>query len=326
MLNLHSRPRRCRYRLILSLILVVGGCAWYPARAAIPEVLVVTANKNPIHDEVAAAMQSALGEAVGRRLTLRFRTVADPAPLVPRTAIMPVLVVTIGTEAAAAVLNERPGPPVYCVFLPEAAFHALVDEHGGKPRTNVSALLLDQSFERRLRLIRLALSPTARVGVVLGPDSRRHEATLRQAAATVGLALQVEIIAEERQLIGTLHRLLEDIDILLAVPDAVVFNRHTAHSVLLTANGRGKPVSGYSRAYVQAGALLAVYSTTQQIGRQAGESLLRFLDSGRLPASAPPRYFSVEVNERVMRSLELDLPAEQALADQLNATSREAAP
>lgn len=307
-------------------MLVAAGSGSYPARAATPEVLIVTAGKNPIHDEVAAAMQSALGNALGRRLTLRFRTVADPKPLVTHNAATPAVVVTIGTEAAAAVLNERPSLPVYCVFLPEATFHALVNEHGGKPRTNVAALFLDQPFERRLRLIRLALSPSARVGVVLGPDSRRHATVLRQAAAKAGLSLQLETIAEERQLIGALHRVMEDSDILLAVPDALVFNRHTAHSVLLTTNGRGKPVSGYSRAYVQAGALLAAYSTPGQIGRQAGESLLRYLDSGRLPASPAPRYFSVAVNERVARSLGLDLRAEQALADQLNATAREDSP
>lgn len=307
-------------------MLVAAGSDSYPARAATPEVLIVTARDNEVHDEVATAMQSALGNALGRRLTLRFRTVADPKPLVTHNAATPAVVVTIGTEAAAAVLNERPSLPVYCVFLPEATFHALVNEHGGKPRTNVAALFLDQPFERRLRLIRLALSPSARVGVVLGPDSRRHATVLRQAAAKAGLSLQLETIAEERQLIGALHRVMEDSDILLAVPDALVFNRHTAHSVLLTTNGRGKPVSGYSRAYVQAGALLAAYSTPGQIGRQAGESLLRYLDSGRLPASPAPRYFSVAVNERVARSLGLDLRAEQALADQLNATAREDSP
>ncbi len=326
MSNSRPKPLRRRYRLVLALVLTVGGISGHPVRAATPEVLVVTANGNEIHNEVAAAMRSALGDALDRRLTLRFRTVADPKPLVARNAAMPAVVVTIGTEAAAAVLAEHPGLPVYCVFLPEAAFHALVNEHGGKQRTNIAALFLDQPFERRLRLIRLALSPTARVGVVLGPDSRRHEAALRQAASKAGLALQLETIAEERQLIGALHRLLEEIDILLAVPDALVFNRHTAHSVLLTANGRGKPVSGYSRAYVQAGALLAAYSTAAQIGRQAGEALLRYLDSGRLPASPVPRYFSVAVNERVARSLGLDLNAEQALAEQLNATVREDSP
>lgn len=321
----YFRKVRRRYRMVPALILAAAGFFWGPVRAAPLEVLVVTGANNAVHDEVAAAMRSALGDAEGRRLTLRFRTVTEVPP-VPRKPASPVLVVTIGTAAAAAVLGEPPGPPVYCVFLPEAAFHALANERGGKPRANASVLFLDQPFERRLRLIRLALSPSARVGAVLGPDSRRHAAALRQAAAKAGLVLQLETIAEERQLIGALHRLLEDVDVLLAVPDPLVFNRHTAHSVLLTANGRGKPVSGYSRAYVQAGALLAAYSTAEQIGRQAGEALLRFLDSGRPPPSSAPRYFSVAVNDRVARSLGLDLRAEQTLADQLYATAREGSP
>lgn len=261
-----------------------------------------------------SAMQAVLGDAVGRRLKLRSRTLADSPPLVAG-APLPSLVVTVGTEAAATVLDERPAVPVYCVFLPETSYQAL--RSAAKRQAGDSALYIDQPIARRLKLVELALPHAARVGVVLGPDSRRQEASLRQAVAAAGLGLHAEAITEERQLVGALHRILEDADILLAVPDALVFNRHTAQSVLLTTNGRGKPVVGYSRAYVQAGALLAVYSTPEQIGRQVGESLLRYLDSGRLPPPQAPRHFSVAVNERVAHSLGLDLADEQTIAGQL---------
>lgn len=314
------RPVQC-----LAIILALAG-PLLPAAAAAPppEVLVITGDDNAVHDEVVLAMQAALGSAAGRRLMLRTRTLAGRAPHVPRAAPVPALVITVGTEAAATVLGEHPAVPVFCIFLPEAAFQALAGRNH-RPRVQVTGLVLDQPFARRLRLIRLAMSPATRVGAVLGPDSRRQEAALRQAAASAGLAVQTETITEERQLVSALHRLLDDSDILLAVPDAVVFNRHTAQSVLLTANGRGKPVSGFSRAYVRAGALLAVYSTAEQIGRQAGETLLRFLDSGRPPPTQAPRYFSVEVNKRVARSLGLDLADEQTLAAQLYDASDEGA-
>ncbi len=101
---------------------------------------------------------------------------------------------------------------------------------------------------------------------------------------------------------------MDDADVLLAVPDPLVFNRHTAQSVLLTTYRLSKPVAAYSRTYVTAGALFSVYSTPAQIGRQIGEELLAMQDSpGRpLPAPGYPRYFSVEINERVARSLGIE--------------------
>lgn len=310
------RPRHpCRFQPLLALLAWLAiGVVPESVPASTPEVLVISGNQNAAHDEAVVSLQAALASAVGQRLRLRSRTLAESSPFVAG-APLPALVVTVGTEAAARVLEERPGIPVYSVFVPEAAYLAL--QRNGQRRAEDSALYVDQPIARRLRLISLALPRASRIGVVLGPDSRRQEAALRRAAVAAGFSLHVETITEERQLIGALHRLLEESDILLAVPDALVFNRHTVQSVLLTANGRGKPVAGYSRAYVQAGALLAVYSTPGQIGRQAGESLRRYLDSGHLPAPQGPRYFSVIVNERVAHSLELDVPDEATLAEQL---------
>src|SRR4030065_2385532 len=124
---------------------------------------------------------------------------------------------------------------------------------------------------RQLRLIRLALPGRTRVGMVLGPDSQKSERELRRAATVAGIVPRMEQISDEKQLVGALHRVLDDADVLLAVPDALVFNRHTAQSMLLTTYRLGKPVAGYSRAYVTAGALFAVYSTPSQIGRHIGE-------------------------------------------------------
>ena len=143
---------------------------------------------------------------------------------------------------------------------------------------------------------------------MLSQDSQKSEHELRRAAAVAGIVLRMEQIGDEKQLVGALHRVLDDADVLLAVPDPLVFNRNTAQSVLLTTYRMGKPVAGYSRAYVTAGALLAVYSTPAQIGRQIGEELLTMqVRPGRpLPAPGYPRYFSVEVNERVARSLGIE--------------------
>jgi ABC-type uncharacterized transport system substrate-binding protein len=103
-------------------------------------------------------------------------------------------------------------------------------------------------------------------------------------------------------------------DILLALPDSVVFTRDTARSVLLATYRYQRPLIGFSQAYVNAGALAAAFSSPAQIARQTAE-LLQSLPAGRtaLPAPVYPTYFSVAVNRSVARALALDVASDAML-------------
>ena len=315
----------CALRRLITLATLTAVFVSWPAAAA-TDVLVVIAQKGPAHEEALAALRATLADVPAKELALRVMTAAEFSDSGPRATDqkLPGLVVTLGTDAAATVLRQKLPAPTFCTFLPQAAYAALANGAGGA-RAQLSALYLDQPFVRQLRLIRLALPGRTRVGMVLGPDSQKSERGLRRAAATAGIVLRLEQISDEKQLVGALHRVLDETDVLLAVPDALVFNRHTAQSVLLTTYRLGKPVAGYSRAYVTAGALLAVYSTPAQIGRQIGDELLAMLDKpGRpLPAPGYPRYFSIEINERVAHSLGLELGRADDLARRLAETTAE---
>ncbi len=300
------------------------------AAAATTEVLVVIAQKSPTHEEALAGLRASLNGVSDRELSLRVMTADEFSGSGPRATDrkLPGLVVTLGTDAAAAVLRQNLPAPTYCTFLPQAAYRALAGERGAKRPSSLSALYLDQPFARQLQLVRLALPKRTRVGMVLGPDSQKYERALRSSAAAAGFVPHVEKINDEKQLVGALHHVLDNADVLLAVPDALVFNRHTVQNVLLTTYRLGKPVVGYSRAYVTAGALLAVYSTPAQIGRQIGEELLAMQNTaGRpLPAAGYPRYFSVEVNERVAHSLDIEPGRADELARRLAGAGAEDVP
>lgn len=304
----------------LSLALVASVGAAPPAPF---NVQIVVADPAPAHSELLEAMHAALGRTPDRPLQVRTVTAREYSASGRPGGSTPDLLVTVGSEAAAAVLNGRPSVPVFCAFLPQLAYDRLLT-HPTRERDErrVTALFIDQPLTRQLRLLRLAVPRAARVAVVLGPESRRAEPALRAAAGAAGLGVRVEAIDAERQLIGALHHLLDDTDVLLALPDPVVSNRHTVQNVLLTAYRAGRPVVGYSQAYVRAGALAAVFSSPAQIGRQLGEELAAVAAAGplRLPPPQHPRYYSVDVNRRVAHSLDLDVPPADTLARRLAET------
>jgi putative ABC transport system substrate-binding protein len=311
-----TRRRRTCVLAWLAWLLVCGPVAGQSR----PEVWVIAAESNPVQDEVLQATRAALGDLLERDMMLHVRTPSQYRA--DKTLVEPDLIVTLGTENAAMVLRDSMTAPVLCAFLPQSAFEALAPTNAAR---RASALFLDQPWDRQFQLLRVAVPRFTHVGVVLGPESRRSEAVLRRAAKAAGVTLHIETISEERQLVSALYHVLEDSEILLAVPDAEVFNRNTAQNALLTTYRIGKPMAGYSRAYVNAGALLATYTTPAQAGQQLGESLRTLMTSSprSLPPPAAAKYFSVEINERVAHSFGLHLPSRDELVRRLDARAAE---
>jgi ABC-type uncharacterized transport system substrate-binding protein len=229
------------------------------------------------------------------------------------------LVVTIGAIAAHAVLERHGSYPVLSIVIPKSTFESLHCEATSLERQRCSAIYLDQPLARQLNLIRAALPARRHLGVVLGPTSGEALPELREEAAQRKLSLASRVISDSSQLYPALQAVLSDSDLLLAMPDGVVLTVASARSVLVSAYRFQVPVIAFSESYVKAGALLALYSTPEQVGRQAAELVVAGLQGGVAPLPQPqyPKYFSVGVNEQVARSLGIRIADEKALWSQI---------
>lgn len=94
---------------------------------------------------------------------------------------------------------------------------------------------------------------------------------------------------------------------MLIISDPNVLNKKTARNLLLTTYIKKIPVISYSDGYVKAGALAALYSTPDQIGRQTAEALIQILKTGgwKLRKPTHPSEFSIAVNKKVAQSLDV---------------------
>jgi putative tryptophan/tyrosine transport system substrate-binding protein len=162
--------------------------------------------------------------------------------------------------------------------------------------------------------LRLALPDRRRVGVVLGPTSAGLANELRGSTRERDLALNLAEAVDSANVYSALQQVLPTSDALLALPDPVTFNATTVYGVMLTTYRAQVPVIGFSEGLVKAGALLGLYSTSAQVGRQGAEIASRTLagESG-LPAPQYPRYFTVRVNGTVARSLGIPIAEEAVL-------------
>lgn len=301
--------------------LLLGGSALLATRAAQAqpwEVAIVSSERGGAYSEASEALRDELANAGVARaqvleLTLSELAVAD----LPRVR----LIVALGAAAALALARIRPEAPVLCALLPRMSFERIIRDSAGNASIRFSALYLTQALTRQFDLIRLALPKVRRVGVLLGNESRAMEAELKEVAQSRGFKLVSAYAKPEEPLFRGLKNILEETDLLLALPDPQIYNSNTIQNILLTSFRVQVPMMAFSPAYVRAGAVLAVYSTPAQIGQQAGVLASGVLQGRPLGLPQYPRNFTVGVNEHVARTLGLDLDSE-ALAQGLRRLER----
>jgi putative tryptophan/tyrosine transport system substrate-binding protein len=263
---------------------------------------------NVIRDELAGMSQ--------RRVDVRVGTWQS---LVAPGGKPPQLIVTIGAAAFRGIVEDGhrggalDGVPVLATLVPRALYESL----SAKTRSPISGVFLDQPLSRFLDLLRLAMPERKHIGVLVGAESAPFVAQLTKAAASRGLQLSTVPVASDEDLYPALRSVLNDADVLLALPDARVYNTGSLQNILITTYRQRVPMVAFAPGYVRAGATLALFSSPSQSGVQTANIVKVFLGGRGLPAPQVAGDFSVAVNDRVARSLGLSIDDGAALAEAL---------
>ncbi len=295
-----------RLRLLLvSFCLTLFACA---GASAATSVVIVSSERSAAYMEAAQAL---IGELERQGVSRHDVTHLDSSEWNVQRALSARLYVALGAEAADRLARSALAAPVLCTLLPRSSFERVLQRSGRKVSAQFSALYLDQPMSRQMELIRLALPAARRLGVLWGAEPAPEAATLKALAQTHGLRVTEAAIKDEQSIFPALKSVLEDADLLLAVPNPGVYNSSSIQNILLTSFRAKVPMLAFSPAYVRAGALLALHAAPAQIGLQAATLALAALGGKGLPE--PPVYskdFQISVNEYVARSLGLTLDAE----------------
>lgn len=298
---------RRRFLLLGCACLASMTFAWCgTAGAAGGVVWIALSDRGGVYAETAAILRAELERSDGRAEVL-----VRPWRELPAAGPPPRLVVAVGVGALRGLAETEMRAPLLGVLVPRAVYQRIAEPAGraGRP---VSAVWLDQPIARQLDLLPLALPARHRVGVLLGPESKLFEAELQRAAAERNIELVVARVDGADQLPAAVQRVLEDADVLLALPDPQVFNGATIQNILTAAYRQRVPLVGFSPAYVKAGAMLSLYSTPVQVGAQAADIVRAVLAGRPLPAPQGPRAFAVGINADVARSLGIAIEEDAA--------------
>jgi putative ABC transport system substrate-binding protein len=299
-------------RIIRTLICALLLCLLVPAccRAENLKVLVALSDNsapylsfaNELNKSLPAMMQTTVLEHPGQLST-------D----VPQTD----LIVAVGMKATEFAVAQT-AIPVLAVMVPRAAYEALLAQASPKKiARSSSAIYLDQPWSRRIEFWRAVLPDRRRVGLLHSPATHIDIARLRQDIAQHGGALVEQPVFSEDELFPRLESVLAGSDVLFAIPDSMIYSSSNIRNILLTSYRHSVPLVGLSQAYVNAGALCAIFSTPEQLAIQTGAAVISFARDRRLPEPQYPVDFTIAVNQQVARSLGIELSSPEAIRNRM---------
>lgn len=300
-------PQRIRRLLALLVVLML------PLPAAGQEIALLLTSRDGAYAEFLEALGSG-AEATGIELT---DAGTASGQIDEQALLLADWVLAGGVAAAEAVLGLPGEAPLLVTLVSLTQYQALVKKY---PNRHISAIVLDQPLSRQLALLCKLMPECRSLGVLAGPQNADRIGRLRLEATDVGVRLVSATISTGGELNRAIERVLGEADAFLALPDPLIATPMAARAILLSSYRHRRPVFAYSRAYVEAGALAAVFSTPADSARDALEWLVTAQERGTPPADSQwPKHFDLAINTQVARALSVEVPSMSTLIAHLRA-------
>jgi hypothetical protein len=301
-------------RFLTILILSAAATALPPMEGACAEEtrvrMVLSDSAAPYHAFVNMLKQSlpASVRVTGQTLAGDVNGAVEPADIT----------IAVGMKATESALAEAT-MPVLGVMVHKTSYEALLEKLAAQRRPRlISAVYLNQPWERQLNFIEAVLPGRRKIGLLHSPDTHQELAGLKENSAARGLSLTARPVRSAEFLFSTLDELLDRTEMLLSIPDSTIYNASNVRNILLTSYRRKVPLIGISQAYVNAGALCAIFSTPEQLAEQTSAVLVYFAKNKRLPEPQYPATYSFALNNQVARSLGIELPSPETIRERMN--------
>ncbi len=272
-------------------------------------VSLVLSDNTPPYRQFSAAFNKAL--AANNADVTVIESQADAPPTSGSTKID--LIIAVGAKATEFALTDSSTPQL-SVMIPRTAYETLHETSSAKRSAKAaSAIYLDQPWDRQMHFIQVALPKHSIVGMLYSPDTHIVLPRLPR-----GMSLNVKSVSATESLFAALENILASSDVLLVIPDSEIYSSSNVRNILLASYRQKVPLVGISQAYVNAGALCAIFSAPEQLAAQVVETIISFASGGKLPEPQYPASFSIGVNQQVARSLGIEMASPDAIRERMN--------
>lgn len=218
----------------------------------------------------------------------------------------PDLILAIGTKAALVAHQDIKNVPIVFVMVSRPEVYGLIGD-------NITGVSLNIPSFNQLKVMKFALPGIKNVGIIYNPKiSGKIVAIAEEEASRLELELITEEVSSVKDIPKTLRRLKGSIDALWMVMDETIVDPKALKHIQLFTIRNKIPFMGLSVRFVQDGALLALSSDYQDMGRQAGEMANRIISgesTSDIPISSPEKLMLV-LNLKTAKIINVNFPPE----------------
>jgi len=220
------------------------------------------------------------------------------------------LVITIGSAAADYATQHFIGSPIICGFITRNAFAAITSKL--QTPSNITAVYMDQSLQRLFNLATLLRDnqPSYKIGMLSqNTEALKH---LTNGKKRQDIEIQSAMLDKNKNPMKVIEPLMKTSDVFIVRPNTSLFNRLVAKLVLQLSMRHKTPVIGFSKNYAQAGALLSLYSSPEDIGKDTANMINHWLRSPEqaLPEPQEGSNFSIATNHRIAKKMAMPIDAD----------------
>ncbi|MBT8134131.1 MAG: hypothetical protein KJO03_06445 [Gammaproteobacteria bacterium] len=175
--------------------------------------------------------------------------------------------------------------------------------------SNDSILYMTQAYRRQVHLIRQLNRQWKIIGILNSREKPIDSTEIRRCANEHNLKVYIVSTTVEDNITDKIRHALHHSDVLLALPDKNIYNSRTVKNILLTSYRYRKPVIAFSKNFVNAGALAAIYSDTDKIAISASKLIEQyFYSTTPIEQVNYPDAFDISINKQVFRALDIQIP------------------
>lgn len=175
--------------------------------------------------------------------------------------------------------------------------------------SNDAILYMTQTYCRQIRFIRELNRQWKIISILNSKQKPIDSAQIQQCAKEHDIKIYIVSTTDEDNVTDKIKHALHHSDVLLALPDSNIYNSRTVKNILLTSYRYRKPVIAFSKNFVNAGALAAIYSDTEMIAMTARKLIEQhFYSSTPIQPINYPDAFDISINRQVFRALDIPVP------------------
>ena len=216
--------------------------------------------------------------------------------------IRPDVIVTVGSKATDAVVSRFPKTPtISCLVIPLSKY---------LDKGNVTGVYFSPAPKEQLVYLGKFLPQTKVVGVLYSSDIGKTAIEhFRTAAVPLGFRLFSRQVEIPRDLPRALRMVNREADVLLGLPDTMIYSPHTARHILLASFRNRVPLVGISSHWVKAGALYCLQCDYRALGKQCASMSMRIRSGEKLSSVKPehPKVFKPVINYRTANILDIKM-------------------